>query len=87
MTKLFFRKVKGKKSQLLLRTHSTFLCTSKISNNQSAVKKVKSNKFDWLNQTITSEIARGVINANLFEADKLNSNQNLAFSNIKSMKI
>ena len=36
---------------------------------------MKSNKFDWLNQTITSEIARGVINANLFEADKLNSNQ------------
>ena len=83
MTKLSFRKVKENKSQLLLRTHST----SKITNNQSAVKKVKFDKFDWLNQTITSEIARGVINANLFEADKLNSNQNLAFSNIKSTKI
>ena len=43
---------------------------------------MKFKKFDWWNQTITSEIARGVINGNLVEADKLNSNQNLAFSNI-----
>ena len=31
--------------------------------------------------------SKRVINANLFEADKLNSNQNLAFSNIKSTKL
>ena len=31
-----------KKLQQLLRTHSTFFCNSKISNNQSTVKKVKS---------------------------------------------